>query len=267
MNAIETEVVLLKATKELIDSMVNFELLELLGNDPASEIRFRSATHQRFFNIVLVDFLSCTDERAIVQKTSYLSGLRTIGSNPSFGTANSVRSLQEATDSFTNWLQQEVQVDAWFPSLGAQTKVKITRLNFLKMCGDICKHNFLRSGGVARNLQETLSKSGTDIPIEDAMLALGDFYERFHTDILNYHASTIAEFLNNIRWSIYDYLQLEFNRSIVWESQDPPSYRYTYPKDLATAFAQSCYWELMNEVRMPPFVRRFQVTKYLKQKY
>src|SRR5215218_1142153 len=44
----------------------------------------------------------------------------------------------------------------------------------------------------------------------DALLALADFYEKFHTDILNYHASTIAEFLNNIRWGIYEYLQPEF---------------------------------------------------------
>jgi hypothetical protein len=34
---------------------------------------------------------------------------------------------------------------------------------------------------------------------------LDDFYERFHKDILNYHSSTIAEFLNNIRWGIYEY--------------------------------------------------------------
>ncbi len=59
------------------------------------------------------------------------------------------------------------------------------------------------------------------------MLALGDFYERFHTDILNYHSSTIAEFLNNIRWGIYEYLQPEFRRSIVWEESNPRKYRYT----------------------------------------
>lgn len=58
---------------------------------------------------------------------------------------------------------------------------------------------------------------------DEAALALEDFYRWFHDDILNYHASTIAEFLNNIRWGIYEYLQPEFQRSIVWESREPPS--------------------------------------------
>jgi len=63
MNNIEQEVIILKAVKELIDSMVNFELMSLEGNDPNSNIIFKSMTHQMFFNIILVDFLSCTDKR------------------------------------------------------------------------------------------------------------------------------------------------------------------------------------------------------------
>jgi hypothetical protein len=43
---------------EIIDSMVNFETLELKGQDPDSEISFPTSTHQKFFNVLLVDFLS-----------------------------------------------------------------------------------------------------------------------------------------------------------------------------------------------------------------
>ena len=93
------------------------------------------------------------------------------------------------------------------------------------MCGDISKHNVLRSVGVAEELQQTLVASGVSVELEDAMLALGDFYERFHMDILNYHSSTIAEFLNNIRWGIYEYLQPEFRRSIVWEGGNRRKWR------------------------------------------
>ena len=39
-SGIEQEVIILKAAKELIDSMVNFELMSLLGNDPDSNIVF-----------------------------------------------------------------------------------------------------------------------------------------------------------------------------------------------------------------------------------
>jgi len=267
MTGIEEEVILLKAIKELIDSMVNFEILDIVGSDPDCNILFRTMTHQRFFNIVLVDFLSRTDRRASVGQTSYLGALKSICNAPSFDVGYSVRLLEESTHTFTEWLEQEVQIDTWFPSINTETVLKITRISFLKMCGAISKHNFLRSVGVAEELKDTLARTGVAVSLDDALLALADFYERFHTDILNYHASTIAEFLNNIRWGIYEYLQPEFHRSIVWESREPPKYRYTYPADVTARFARECYWELINEVRSVPYVRRFQVTRWLKLRY
>jgi hypothetical protein len=267
LSAIEEEVVFLKAINEIIDSMVNFEMLTLHGTDPDSTVLFETSTHQRFFNIVLVDFLSRTDKKAPVKQGSYLGALRAISVNPSFIADDSVASLRKATCTFVNWLEQKVGVDVWLPSIDTQASIQISRLSFLKMCGDISKHNILRSVGVAEELQQTLETSGTLVELGDAMLALDDFYERFHTDILNYHGSTIAEFLNNIRWGIYEYLQPEFRRSIVWEGGNPPMYRYTYPNGVAHNFAKQCYWDLMNEVAEQPYVRRFEVTKWLKLRY
>jgi hypothetical protein len=267
LSDIEDEVVFLKAIKEVIDSMVNFAMLTLRGSDPDSSVLFETSMHQRFFNIVLVDFLSRTDKKAPVKQSSYLGALRTISAHPRFDVDNSVAALRDATWAFVNWLAQEVSVDVWLPSIDTQTSMSISRLNFLKMCGDISKHNVLRSVGVAEELQQTLAESGVSVELEDAMLAWGDFYERFHTDILNYHSSTIAEFLNNIRWGIYEYLQPEFQRSIVWEGGNPRRYRYTFPIGIENNFAKQCYWDLMNEVRQPPYVRRFQVTKWLKLRY
>jgi hypothetical protein len=56
ISNIEQEVIILKAVKELIDSMVNYEMMSLLGADPNSTILFKSSTHQKIFNIVLVVF-------------------------------------------------------------------------------------------------------------------------------------------------------------------------------------------------------------------
>jgi len=266
-SGIEQEILILKAAKELIDSMVNFELMSLLGNDPNSNILFKSITHQRLFNIILVDFLSCTDPMGPVKQTSYLGGLREIVNNPYFDENDSVHNLKVATQEFKDWLEQEVEVDVWLPSIDKETKLDISRFNFLKMTGNISKHNYLRAIGVAEELKEILSKSGITVDINEALLALAEFHERFHTDILNYHSSTIAEFLNNIRWGIYDYLQPEFNKSIVWEGGHPPKYHYTYPKGIQSEFAKACYWDLMNEVRSKPYMRRFKVTKWLKLRY
>ena len=135
------------------------------------------------------------------------------------------------------------------------------------MCGDISKHNLLRSVGVAEDLQRILDSQGTHIELESAMLALEDFYEWFHSHVLNYHSSAIAEFLNNIRWGIYDYLQPELQHSIVWEGGNSHIYRFTYPAAVVSNFGKQCYWNLLNEIRITPYVRRFETTKWLKLRY
>ncbi len=267
-SGIEQEVIILKAVIELINSMVNFELMSLLGNDPDSEIAFKGYTHQRFFNIILVDFLSCTDKKGPIKQTSYLGGLREIVNNPCFDENNSVHNLKVATQEFTDWLDQKVEVDVWLPSIDKDTRLKIKRLDFLKMTGNISKHHSLKLTVTAGKLKQFLSNNGITVDTDEALLALAEFYERFHTDILSYHSSTIAEFLNNIRWGIYDYLQPEFNRSIVWEEgSNLPKYHYTYPKEIQGEFAKACYWDLMNEVRSKPYMRKFKVTKWLKLRY
>jgi hypothetical protein len=155
--------------------------------------------------------------------------MKDISEDPSFNVGDSVWPLREVTHGFIDWLDQEVKVDVWLPSIDTQTTLDISRKSFLKMCGNISKHNFLRSARVAEDLQKTLAASDISVTIEGSLLALADFYERFHTDILNYHSSTFAEFLNNLRWGIYEYLLPEFIRSIVWESGDPPKYQYSAP--------------------------------------
>ncbi len=97
--------------------------------------------------------------------------------------------------------------------------------------------------------------------------SLEDFYERFHTDIFNYHGSTIAEFLNEIRWGIHEYLLPEFRRSYSPRGGDPPRYEYLYPDDVSTELGKALYWDLMNRIRGRPCLERFQVTRYLKQRY
>lgn len=81
------------------------------------------------------------------------------------------------------------------------------------------------------------------------------------------HGSTIAEFLNNIRWGIYEYLKPEFSRSLVRDTKNPPRYWHTYPEDIKNEFAKNCYWDLMNEVRSDPYLRKFKVTEVLKLRY
>ena len=266
-SEIEKEIIFLKAVQELIDEMVNYELLDLIGQDPHSEIRFKSSTHQRFFNIILVDFLSLSDKKVIGEQQSYLGAIKKICANPHFNVDESVNTLSAAAQEFIDWLEQDAEVDVWLPSTEIETTLSIKRIEFLKICGNISKHNFSRLSGVVSELIRIFKRNGIEISFEDALLILDEFYERFHDDILNYHGSTIAEFLNNIRWGIHKYLKPEFSQSIVHEGGDPPKYRYTFPIDIEDKFAKNTYWELMNKIRSGPYVKEFKVTRYLKLKY
>jgi hypothetical protein len=267
LSTIEEEAAFLRATLDAINSMVNFQVLTLHGDDPESSVQFPTRTHQQYFNIALVDFLSRTDKKAPVKQTSYLGALRQIASAPALSGASSVVALREATSAFVSWLEDEITVDVWFPSINLKAPLRVQRLQYIKMTGDLSKHNLLRSVGVAEDLQQLLQGQGLSVELDAALLALEDFYSWFHDHVLNYHASTIAEYLNNIRWGIYEYLRPEFERSIVWESRDPPNYRYTYPHEVTSNFGRESYWELMNMVRSEPFMRKFQVTKWQKLRY
>lgn len=268
-SKIEKEVIFLKAIKELIDEMVNYELVKLLGSDPHSQVHFNSMTHLKYFNIILLDFLSCSDKKVLGEQLSYLEVLRSICESPSFNKNNSINSLTLSTKEFIDWLNKEIFVEKiWLPSIELSIDLSIKRIEFIKICGNISKHNFSRLSGVVRELIEIFQRNKITLRDEDALLILGEFYEWFHTDIFTYHSSAIAEFLNNIRWGIYEYLRYEFQQSIVYEGKERPRrYHYTYPKEINNSFAKTCYWDLMNEVRSKPYMNKFQVTRYLKMRY
>ncbi len=267
LHPIEEEIVFLKAIKEIIDSMVNREILTVQGTDPDSDILFHSGLHQRLFNVLLVDFLSKTEARVLVGQSTYLGALQAIVANPGFSVDDSVATLRDAVVAFADWLGQKISVDVSLPSIDKQATIRISRLTFLKMCGNISKHNMLRLGRVVEEFQQTLTENGVCMDMEDAMLALDDFYIRFHGDVFNYHGSNIAEYLNDIRWGIYEYLQPEYRRSLVWEAKGYPMYRYDYPDGVTNKYVQQCFASLMDEVRQEPSLRRFKVTKWLKVRY
>ncbi|NWA86730.1 hypothetical protein HX783_28580 [Pseudomonas sp. D2002] len=267
MNKMEQEVVYLTAVVELIGSMVNKAMLSVLGEGEHKNVWFESSTHRQFFSIALVDFLSATDKDAPVPKTSYLNALRTIANEPCFEKTGSVSLLKHAVDSFSNWLNTEIEVDAWLPSIDQQVVLRISRSLILKIGGNLSKHNFLRSIGVAKDLQRLLSSAGVEVELHQAILLQPEIYDVFHIDVATYHASTIAEFLNELWWGIQTYLIPEFNRSIVYDYDGTERYTYQYPSGLAHPFGKSCYWNLMNQIRTGPYFKRFTITRHLKENY
>ncbi len=263
----ETEVIFLKSALDSINALVNNEMFTVTGNPDDATIMFPSVTHQRLFNVLLVDFLSRTDKRGPVSSSSFLSALRTVCSNPRFGSAEAVANLKAAVNQFTTWLEERPSIQVWLPSVERNATLAISRIDYLKMAGDLAKHDPLRAVGVAEDLQRHLGECEVPVDLDEALLALPDFYERFHSDILNYHASYIAEMLNNIRWGIHTYLCPHYHSVLESIPGDPPRYQYRVPKSISSQFARVRYWDLMNDVRSTPYVAPFKTTVYLRKRY
>lgn len=269
LTPLEQEAITLKAVLGMINDMVNHETMTFLLNDPHSEIRFKSMTHKAYFNILLVDFLSIPGDFFKEQKT-YLERLGDICENPLFGD-DYIANLKKAVSEFSSWLSQTVVVEKrWFSSLDLSIDLSIKRETFIIICGNLSKHNFTQQTRQARKLAQVMKDNGQSISLDRCLIALEEFYEQFAEDIIYYHASTIAEFLNNIRWGIYVYAGAERERSVVnWfdEKLNLQNYKYEYPTGIVSLLGQTYYWNLMNDVIRPPYIPRFEATKYLKMRY
>jgi hypothetical protein len=148
--------------------------------------------------------------------------------------------------------------------------LRVTRIEYLKMCGDIARHNLGRLNKIVSKTHKLLKAAGRDVSEQDAYLAVEGFFDWFQGNIFIYHSSQIAEFLNEIRWSIYEYLQPEFLRS--WRRTDgaPPDFpidSYLVPPKITEPAARAMYWYAMNRSRSKPYVQRFVVHERFKRRY
>ncbi len=277
---IEQEAIILKAVWEMIDDMVNYEMFVKNENVEDITLMFETGTHMRLFNILLGDFLSIPQRRrsnalpfdlpeppsgSHETNLTFLFYMREICKSPTLNT--NATAILKPVDAFIDWLEGESFVEkVWLPSISLQLDMRIKRITYLKICGDIGKHNFARLQGNVRRICRILAGHGHPINEGSGYTVLPEFFDWFHRHVFGYHYSTIAEFLNNIRWGIYDYLKPEFERSFEW-LEPHPAYKFSYPVGLADPLARQMYWDLMNMARSEPYFAKFTVTPFLKRRY
>jgi hypothetical protein len=152
------------------------------------------------------------------------------------------------------------------PSVEVEADLTVERRTWIKICADMAKHSFARLESNVAKIERILAEH--DRPIEKGMgyAVLEDFWEWFHNNLFAYHASTIAEFLNEIRWGIFSYLRPEFERA--FHRLDPePMYGFSVPPAVTNPLAISMYWNLMNLCRSGPRFPRFTVSALFKERY
>jgi hypothetical protein len=269
---IEQEVIILNAVWELIGDMVNYEIFVKPNKTKDITLMPNSTTHKRLFNILLVDFLSTLNAASFgldmpppgcsASDKTYLHYLRRIINQPQLN-SNGASLLSVPVEEFARWLEGECFIeDVWFPSIDVNTDLRVQRIDFLRICGNIGKHSFATMSRNTKDIASVLAKNGVAVDRDHRYLVIGEFYEWFHTNVLGYHISAIAEFLTNIRWGIYDYLRPEFIRS--YTRNDEIRYHYKIPSEINRPLSKTMYWDLMNAVRSKPYMPRFEVTEFLK---
>ncbi|MBY0358296.1 MAG: hypothetical protein K2W82_09875 [Candidatus Obscuribacterales bacterium] len=270
---LEQEIIILCAAWDLIHSMVNYDIFCTENIGPNIEVMFNSESHRKLFYIFLADFLSEPNQQpfglpplSTAEKGSertFLFFLRRICED---GKLNSDTScLRKPVDQFFDWLEGEcVARKVWFPSIEVETNIRVKRITFLKICGNSAKHNFARLSRNVKSIQSVLHDNEIDIDFHKSYLVMPEFHDWFYNNICTYHGSAIAEYLNNIRKGIFEYVKLKYDRMIDVVSDH---YNYNSPPECQSDLTQSIYWDLMNRVSQPLFFHEFATPQILKQRY
>ncbi len=210
LTPLEQEVVVLKLVWDLIDEMVNYEMFAGLKSSKDVTLTFNSTTHQRLFNILLVDFLSLSGEQPFglarptadvpLSEQSILFHLKRVCLSPQLNPGNGT-AIGSPLDALLKWLETECRIEnVWLPSINLKGTIRVKRVAFIKICGNIAKHSFGRLSVIVGQICEILKANGAPIERDDGYLVLPDFYEWFHKNVFSYHSSALGEFLNNLRW-------------------------------------------------------------------
>jgi hypothetical protein len=284
VNSVEREAIILNAAWEMIDDLVNWGVFVRTEKARPSNLMFETRSAARLFVILLGDFLS--DVRAFkgdpvplgllpapsgarLSDLTFLFHLRQVAASPHL--ASETHRLSVAMEAFGAWLDGEFTASGVnLHSINVVADLKVSRFRYLKMCGDIAKHNLARLATNAGHLRKLLAAAGHEISEQESYLAIEPFFEWFFDDIFIYHSSVIAEFLNNIRWEIYDCLRTEFRRS--WHltelaTPDFAHYSYRVPAEITDPLARAMYWDLMNRCRSAPYVQRFEISPSFRERY
>lgn len=256
----EREVVVLSSVMDIIDDMVNHVIFSFPGRGTILQPFPKTSTTQAYFALRLSDFLSQTDRDIGIAKVSCLGHLAQIVESPSLGDATGLRA---SVKQFVDWLnEKKTFANVWLPTLDIQTSLTPSRLSWLKVTGNLQKHDALRSTGTAEDIVKWLSEQGHTVHRMDVLGALDDFREWLAQDALSAYIPKVGFLLNELRWETFEYLRPYYQKHYVtaWEN-DLQFDRYSFTADLriTTPFACGQRHALLNWVRKEPIVTRFSV--------
>lgn len=253
--------------------MVNWAMFSKNDLVEPTTLFFESREHAKLFIILLTDFLSKTSSThgllsvpsdAQGADLTFLFHLRQVCQNPQLG--KDATELSNTVETFACWLEKKFTSNGVnLTSIDVIADLEINRFRYIKMCGNIAKHNLDRLTRNIEDFQSLLKAAGHEVSIQNAYLATGDYFTWFFDDVFLFHSNYIVEFLNDIRWDVFEYLHPAYERSWYPRTRFRGDYGYNLPESIVNPFAQAMYWDLMNRVRRKPYMSRFVVDKSFKR--
>lgn len=276
-NLIEQEILVLNAANHTLREMHNYTMIQISG-DPENgrSLRFESIIARNLYFILMADFLASMREEYQLSKNnlSIVDALLQVVESPRLGTKGAAKHLKSDVVKLRKWLAVEAVIPKmWFPNIDTEINLKISRENIIRICGNLNKHDFLKLSQLIKTIHGIFIKNGVKLTEEEVIMSFEHFDEWFNQNILIYHSTFIAEMLINVQWSIKEYLEPLYNKSLVTyydERLNLKSYRFEPPKSFGLikgSFMFHMYWELMNSVRDKPIIEKFTTWKYLKLRY
>jgi len=265
----EMEAIGLCISLEAINDIANHALVELrdVSKYPGeAEVYFHDYVHRDLFIIRLLDFSKeVGDSKLTGVSGSCLSILKQACSTKSFDKKGSVEKLEISVVEFESWLEHEVSLTLWLPSLGLNAEIKMPRKELIFISGNYSKHNLSRLTAISKYIQGLLQGSGYEVSLENIPLALEDFREHLQGNYFIYYGTWLTEHLNNIRWGLQHYLMPIFQESFKKENSSEISYKYEYPTSITHEISKQWFWRLMNHIRTEPYLKNFKGAHYLKE--
>jgi hypothetical protein len=256
----EREVVVLSSVMGIIDDMVNYTSFSFPGSATARQPFPETSTTRAYFALRLSDFLSKTDRNIGIAEVPYLRHLTQIVDGPYLGGA---AGLRVSVKQFVDWLnEKKTFAKVWLPTLNIETSLTPSRLSWLKVTGNLQKHDALRSSGTAEDIAQWLHEQGHSVDLMEILGALDDLREWLTEDALSAYIPKLGFLLNELRWETFNYLRPYYQEHHVTEwDNDLQLHRYRFTPDLriTTPFACGQRHALLNWVRSEPIVPRFSI--------
>jgi hypothetical protein len=267
-SAVEKEAIGLCISLEAVGDIANHALLELrdVSMYPGEvEVYFHTHIHQELFIIRLLDFVKETGDSELTGVSgSCLKVIQTACDTCSFDQEDSIGALKKSVKELDEWLNYKTPIKLWLPTLDIEADINVSRLDFITISGNHCKHNLSRLTGVSKHIHSILDGNGYPVPLEQIPLALDDFRGHLQENYFIYYSTWLGELLNNIRWGLQIYLQPTFATSYIKDGPDD-RYHYEYPKEIKHEIPRQWFWRLMNNIRTEPYLKKFSGANYLKE--